>query len=278
MSAHHELQRRARPWLGTLVEVATAPSIELSLPPTSPSSPSPSPLQVQNWREKAARAIESAFSAIARVDASMSFQSPTSELSHFNGLKPGQWLSVSGDVMAVMAFSVELSALTNGAFDVCCTGADWRCVTIDYSRQKIGKSAPLTVDLSGVAKGYAVDCGVSALKACGIENGWVNAGGDVRVFGALDLPLQVRSPTNAAQLYDCGTLHNASAATSASYLLNASVLRQGASRRLVNKPASWTVCAPACMTADALTKVLAADSPQYRAVFEHYSAQGWIFD
>lgn len=272
MAIQQEIFRRARPWLGTLVEVAVCAPLALKQKQRQKQKPT------HNCNDTTLQAVESAFSAIARVDALMSFQSATSELSHYNRLAPGQWLAVSEHFMNVLTFSSGLSALTDGVFDVCCMGADWHALALDHSGQKIGKLAPLTVDLSGVAKGYAVDCGVQALKAHGIESGWVNAGGDVCVFGALALPLQVRSPTDVSQLYDCGTLHNAAAATSASYLLSTPVLRQGASRHPVHRPASWTVRAPSCMVADALTKVLAASSQQHAAVFEHYGARSWIFD
>ena len=41
----------------------------------------------------------------------------------------------------------------------------------------------LIVDLGGIAKGFAVDCAVEALKDNGVEAGIVNAGGDLRTFG-----------------------------------------------------------------------------------------------
>ena len=257
-----DVERRARPWLGTLVEVAVLPPV----PQAQPSS------------RVALQAIESAFAAIARVHESMSFQSDTSEITRFNCQSPGPWLPVSADLLAVLAFSMNLSEQTQGVFDVCCTGADWRAVELDHARQAVRKHAPLTIDLSGVAKGYAVDCGVLALTASGIESGWINAGGDVRVFGLTGFPLHVRSPANAFEFYDCGVLHQSAAATSASYLLAEPVLRQGTSRQLVESTASWTVRAQTCMAADALTKVLAATNNAKHPVLKRYEAQGWIFD
>lgn len=256
------LIRRARPWLGTLVEIAVLPSAT----------------RRQAQSSMALAAIDFAFAAIARVDASMSFQNTTSELSQYNQLEPGQWLAAGDDLLAVLAFSIELSAKTQGVFDVCCDGADWQSVIVDKRRKKLAKLAPLTVDTSGVAKGYAVDCGVSALQACGIESGWINAGGDVQVFGGLSVPLHVRSPGNAAQLHDFGFLQNSAAATSASYFVKQAVLRHGVSREFNDTLASWTVCAPSCMVADALTKVLAVSNNQAPVVFEEYGAQGWVLN
>ena len=38
------------------------------------------------------------------------------------------------------------------------------------------------IDLGGIAKGYAIDCGVAALRAHGVATGIVNAGGDLGVL------------------------------------------------------------------------------------------------
>jgi thiamine biosynthesis lipoprotein len=43
---------------------------------------------------------------------------------------------------------------------------------------------PLRLDLGGIAKGYAVDRALAALRAAGCRRGLVNAGGDLAVFGA----------------------------------------------------------------------------------------------
>jgi len=42
---------------------------------------------------------------------------------------------------------------------------------------------PLHIDLGGIAKGYAVDRALTALRAAGCRGGLVNAGGDLAVFG-----------------------------------------------------------------------------------------------
>ena len=144
-----------------------------------------------------------------------------------------------------------------------------------------GASHTLHADLGGIAKGYAVDCAVTALRAAGVAQGWVNAGGDVRVFGDWQLPLQVRSPADASQCIPCTVLHNRAAATSAhAPSLEADppgALYHGVSRERAPAGHSWTVAAPHCMTADALTKVVAATGDAQHPVLAAHAAQSWIF-
>ncbi|AOY78309.1 thiamine biosynthesis protein ApbE [Clostridium formicaceticum] len=45
------------------------------------------------------------------------------------------------------------------------------------------KDSGMTIDLGGIAKGYAVDEAVRVLKEAGVESGFVNLGGDIYVLG-----------------------------------------------------------------------------------------------
>lgn len=65
---------------------------------------------------------------------------------------------------------------------------------------RIGSSNPaVQIDLGGFAKGYAVDRAMAALRALGIDNAIVNAGGDLRAVGRHgDRPwrIGIRQPVN----------------------------------------------------------------------------------
>lgn len=234
--------RRAKPLLGTLVEVAC---------------------QAVNT-DVALHASEQAFYAVAQVQRLMSRHDCASELSSINGLKPGVWFTISKPTLEVLQFAQTLSQRTGGVFDVVSTstcapaGSSWRDLELDARNSCLRKHAPLRVDLGGIAKGYAVDEAVHALKAAGVGDGWVNAGGDLRAFGTHVLPLVVRAPWDLAITIECGLLRNQAAATSASYLLASPQLKNGATQKLVSTDASFTVIANTCMAADALTKVAAA--------------------
>lgn len=238
--------RRAKPLLGTLVEIAChAPDGATAL-----------------------NASEQAFKAVAQVHQLMSRHDSTSELSALNRLSPDAWLTVSAETLEVLTFAQTLSQRTAGVFDVFSTsplasnGSNWRDLELDAPNQRLRKHAPLHADLGGIAKGYAVDQAVLALKKAGAECGWVNAGGDLRVFGAQSMPLQVRAPWDAGLLLPCGTLHEQAAASSASYWLSKPALLHGLTLKPAKVDASYTVVAHECIAADALTKVVAAFNTQ----------------
>ena len=315
------LLRRAKPLLGTLVEIACAvPDQVYSGVHSAPSRGS----ATLPGADAALAASEAAFAAIARVQRLMSRHEATSDLSRFNAAAPGHWTAVAPDTLTVFAFALHLSAQSGGIFDVCAacsqdeagqtgtgqpSAGSWRDVEIDLQRGALRKHAPLRADLGGVAKGYAVDAAVYAMQHAGVGNregesgegqsdegtsakcqsgkgpsGWVNAGGDLRVFGDLEMPVRVRSPQDLSDTVACVRLRDRAAATSACYLQSAaadpsaqSVLRHGISRQPVAYGKSWTVAAPCCMAADALTKLVAATGNAQHPLLAHYAAQAWIF-
>jgi thiamine biosynthesis lipoprotein len=130
---------------------------------------------------------------------------------------------------------------------------------------RVRKLAQGWIDLGGIAKGYAVDLAVEALLAAGAKSGCVNAGGDLRVFGAEALPVAVRSahvPTLAATRL---MLRDEAMATSGSYFSSrshegrqVSALLDARDARPVVGSRSASVRAPRCVLADALTKVVLA--------------------
>ena len=249
--------RRARPLLGTLVEVACAGDTALAL-----------------------RGSSAAFAAVQRVHSLMSFQESGSDVGRLNHAPVGCWLDIAADTLAVLQTAQLLSGQTGGVFDVCATGSAgcWRDLELDAAACRVRRHAAVLVDLSGIAKGYAVDCAVDALGAAGVLSGLVNAGGDLRVFGAQEHALWVRAPWDVGQGIFCTTLHNRAAASSASYFVGTPVLRDGVTRRPVDSGASWTVLASTCMVADMLTKVVAATGDARHPVLARWQAEAWLYD
>ena len=262
------LLRRAKPLLGTLVEVACAHEAS------------------EAQRDAAMAASTWAFDAVAMIHRLMSRHEAASDLSRFNLAMPGQWVSADAHTVAVFGQALRLSAQSDGIFDVCAvdeaeSAGNWRDIELDAQRMALRKHAPLRVDLGGIAKGYAVDAAVHALERAGIGSGWVNAGGDLRVFGAIEVPVSVRDPRDLSRAIECTRLRGRAAATSAAYLVcakgDAPQLRHGVTRAPVKVGASWTVAAPTCIVADALTKLVAATGDANHPVLTHYAAQAWIF-
>jgi hypothetical protein len=115
---------------------------------------------------------------------------------------------------------------------------------------------PVTIDLGGIAKGFAVDRAVEALQKAGAISGIVNAGGDLRVFGEHAQEVQIRHPLYPGRTAGMVRLRDRALATSARYF--APALFDGRSRQPLPDEISVTVAARDCLTADALTKIALA--------------------
>jgi thiamine biosynthesis lipoprotein len=61
---------------------------------------------------------------------------------------------------------------------------DYRNLEMDAKAQTIAFTRlGVSVDLGGIGKGYAFDCGIQILEALGISQTMVGAGGDSRIIG-----------------------------------------------------------------------------------------------
>jgi thiamine biosynthesis lipoprotein len=105
--------------------------------------------------------------------------------------------------------------------------------------------------------------------AAGCPAGWVNAGGDLRAFGDIDLPLQLRDEASGG-VHSFGSLRDGAFATSHF----SPGMRPLAGLSAAHAHAS--VAAPSCLWADALTKVLAISGDTAHPLLARYGAQGWL--
>ena len=219
--------RRARPLLGTLVEVGVvvARAADAVVP------------------------IDAAFGAIACVQAALSRFEPDSDIARFNALCAGDALdSIAADTRIVLLKAAALQAQSGGRFDISLGSAPggWR-----FEGSRLAKLDRRTeLDLGGIGKGHAVDRGVEALRDCGCEAGWVNAGGDLRAFGAIDVPIVLRDE-RAGGVRPIATVRDGAFATSR--------FGPGARSRLAGRrrASHVSVAAPTALIADAFTKVVA---------------------
>jgi FAD:protein FMN transferase len=244
--------RRAKPLLGTFVEVAVI-------------APAPD----AEWR-----AATAAFEAVADVHRLMSFHDAASDLSRINRHAHERAVEVDPRTHTVLERALWLSRASNGVFD-CCVGArlmalgalprpagvrpdaaaTWRDVTL-LPGSRVRFRHALALDLGGIAKGYAVDQAVEALVQHGATAGCVNAGGDLRVFGDRDWPVAVRRPDAPGEVVALPPLRNRALATTADTFAPAGAIVDPASGAPLRSPRSVSVFAPACMDADAVTKVV----------------------
>jgi thiamine biosynthesis lipoprotein len=138
---------------------------------------------------------------------------PAGELARLNAaLQQGQGMTVSPAMADLLGQAQALSAASGGLFDpgvgalvalwgfnsplpeswqppapsaidtVLAAHASILALRIDGTRISSGQ-AELLLDLGAIAKGYAVDYMLTALRDAGIRNALVNAGGDLRAMG-----------------------------------------------------------------------------------------------
>ena len=141
-------------------------------------------------------------------------------------------------------------------------------------------TAPIALDLGGIAKGYAVDRAVDALRVAGARAGLVNAGGDLRVFGSDEwMPVRLRHPAAPAHTLTLFDVRDAAAATSADYFRDArGGLVEPRAQSLRSYPCSVTVVAPTCALADALTKVVALRPADCATLLARHGAHAFTLD
>ena len=222
--------------------------------------------------DHAESAAQAAFAAVQRVQDCMSRFEPLSDVCRFAALPVGGILQVTAETAEVLHAAHQLQQASDGWFDITQGKAPhgWHC----EGRQLIKTDALAAFDLGGIAKGYAVDYAVRALQAQGCAAGWVNAGGDLRVFGTAQLPIMLRDEA-LGELRPFAQLENGSLATSR---FGADCRSQAWSARGGNCSiqAHISVAAPLCMWADALTKVIANSHNAKHPLLAHYGAHAWL--
>jgi thiamine biosynthesis lipoprotein len=139
------------------------------------------------------------------------------------------------------------------------------------------------IDLGGVAKGFAVDRAVEALKSHGIDAGIVNAGGDMAVFGPRPQAVHRRDPAQPARLLPPIGVFNAALASSAPAFdpVTGTIAPDSAIvDPRTGAPAAGalgaSVRAPQAMAADALTKLVMILGGQAWPVLAQWQADGWL--
>lgn len=203
---------------------------------------------VEVWCESPQRArdaIEAVMADMHRIDAAMSPYKPESELSRINREAFGAAVPVGPELFALLARARSYAELSEGAFDITYAAVgqlyDYRRglrpsdAALERARAAVGyrglalDAAAYTVrfvnegmriDLGGIAKGHAVECGVAILRRHGIAHGMVSAGGDSRVLGdRLGRPwmVGVRDPRRAEGLVAVLPLVDTAISTSGDY-------------------------------------------------------------
>jgi thiamine biosynthesis lipoprotein len=239
--------------------------------------------------------IERAFSSIQDLHLRLNFYNENSELSHLNRLAHLGPLVISSELKTLLLIAHEIHCYSEGLFNC---GIGQCALRLDKDQLRFGDLAdlqflahdhvyanrPLCLNLSGIAKGYAVDCAVDILLKQGVAAGCVNAGGDLKVFGPKAQKIHLRIPHQSHALIELGELQNGAVASSANYFCSPTST-QNLGQGIVHpqqqlpsdSPHSYSIIAPQCVHADALTKVLALSQQIVHPCFERYDAKPFIF-
>jgi len=208
----------------------------------------------------AAQAIEAAYAALVEVEGRMHPEREGSDIARINSAPLRAHTPIHASTWEVLRLAQQLNELTQGVFDPCLPSSPGRMSDLELSGVSAGSApwvtrrASLALDLGGIAKGFAIDRAIAALRTHGCDAGGVNAGGDLRLFGARPETILLRYPDHS---YRPLLLQDAALAVSdldeprrppghRGYYVRRGAA--GASRRYA------AVQAPDAMTADALTK------------------------
>jgi thiamine biosynthesis lipoprotein len=176
----------------------------------------------------------------------------------------------------LLKLCARLHRSSGGRFDPCLPGGAGRLADLDLEEACFaGVRVPIRIDLGGIAKGFAVDRALDAMRVSGSTGGLVNAGGDLAAFGARAHRIVCRTARGNAVV----ELRDAALATSESGGARASrpPEHQGHYHGVDGTPAARgavTVIAASAALADGLTKcVLLAKPAERRSLLGLFDAR-----
>jgi len=234
------------------------------------------------------------------VDNSMSTYKSHSELSRFNRLPVGQPMQISPEFARVLQISRDIWQRSGGAFDPTIgplvdlwgfgpTPSDntapsaqqvsaalentgfQHIVLVD---QQLSKNYPVELDLSAVAKGYAVDLVADLLEMLALPDYLVEVGGEIRVSGlnpdGQPWRIAIEQPTLISSVDRIISVADRSVATSGDYrnyfeqqgVRYAHILDPRTGSPIKHNLASVTVLAASCAEADAWATAFLVMGPE----------------
>ncbi len=170
-----------------------------SAPPAAPHRKTERPVREARWRmgtlltitayappPRARRAFDAAFAEVARLEALLSTWRADSTLSRVNAHAAARPVALDPDTFACIAAALHAAARTGGAFDPTLRPQGYRTVRLDpKARTVYFERRDLTLDLGGIAKGYALDRAAALLERHGVHRALLDFGGQLL---ALDPP------------------------------------------------------------------------------------------
>ncbi|MCZ8184050.1 MAG: FAD:protein FMN transferase [Beijerinckiaceae bacterium] len=232
--------------------------------------------------------------AVSEVDAVMSNWKPDSDISRLNNVLVDQWIELPESLIHVLETALAIEAQSNGSFDIGLGEAVGRwgfgpladkapafvgprpitrqTLELDRRGQRARKHGPLSLDLSGIAKGYGVDRLGDVLKDAGLSHWLASIDGELRAGGpkADGTPWAVgleRPLAGKRELSGVIELREMAVATSGTYRqcrdvggqLISHLIDPSTGAPVKSKHISVTVLAPTCMEADAWATAILVD-------------------
>ncbi|RZF63357.1 FAD:protein FMN transferase [Sphingomonas populi] len=228
---------------------------------------------------------------LAGLVAELSHWEPASRLSRFNRAAAGSWVKLPRDFATVIAAGLDIAARSGGAFDPAIgrlvdlwgfgprphtrvpSDADvagalavsgWQRLAFDRSAGWLHQPGGVALDLSGIAKGYAVDAVARLLWEQDVAHTLVEIGGECLGLGVRpDLDpwwVDIETPPGADIAPLRVALHGLAVATSGDYVRGRHTLdpRTG---RPAGAVTSLSVLHPSAMIADAWASALTVLGP-----------------
>ena len=257
---------------------------------------------------------------LKRIDHLMSTYKPNSEISRFNRLPPNKWFEVSKETYEVISLGQLISKNSKGFYDMTVGplvnswgfGPSGKPVKIpdgdqlqtlldrvgfahlklDENTSSIMKDADVYLDLSSIAKGYAVDAVASYLQENGVQGYLVEVGGEIRAQG--EKPngkvwrLAIESPTvGQRSVHKVIDLTNAGLATSGDYrnyyeeegVRYSHTINPFTGKPVQHKLTSVSVIRPSSAEADAMATMFMVMGAErgYKFAVEHSIAAYFIY-
>ena len=265
------------------------------------------------------RLVELTGEALAGVDSRMSTYRDDSELVRFNRSRSTGWFPVSQPTATVVIEALRISELSSGAFDptvgplvelwgfagrpagelppapdalaAARARVGYRALEARTTPPALRKRRPdLALDLSGIAKGYAVDVVAEQLVGAGAQHFLVEIGGELRAAGrnrsGQPWRVAVEQPSLArGRVQSLVALRNEAIATSGSYR-NFAVRGERRFAHIIDPETgappsdelvSVSVIAPNAMRADGLATALFALGPARGLALAEREGLGVLF-
>lgn len=211
-----------------------------------------SPIEITAYGEEGAcsEGIEAAFLEVARIERLLSVFRPESELARLNRFAQRGFVRLSRETLEILSEALRYAEASGGAcdptagplislwgfgphrkgthppsteaIDSCLRSVGYRGLKIDLDAGRVQfLREGMSLNLGGIAKGYAVDQAVRTLKAHGITRGLVSFGSTLYGWGSppdtAGWPIAIQDPRHEGEQIETVILRDQALSTSGDY-------------------------------------------------------------